>query len=160
MVLQDTFLFNGTIADNISYAKPSASREEVEEAAKTAGVYDDIMEMPDRFDTEIGERGIRLSGGQKQRLSIARAVLRDAPLLILDEATASVDMQTEAQIQAAIAGMKGRRTIIAIAHRLSTIRSADMILVFKEGRIIQRGIHEELVRETGVYRDLYQAQEL
>ena len=160
MVLQDTFLFNGTIADNISYAKPSASRGEVEEAAKTAGVYDDIMEMPDRFDTEIGERGIRLSGGQKQRLSIARAVLRDAPLLILDEATASVDMQTEAQIQAAIARMRGRRTIIAIAHRLSTIRGADIILVLKDGSIIQRGTHEELVREAGVYRDLYQAQEL
>jgi ABC-type multidrug transport system fused ATPase/permease subunit len=160
MVLQDTFLFNGTIADNIAYAKTSASREDVEKAAKTAGVYADIMEMPDRFDTEIGERGIRLSGGQKQRLSIARAVLRDSPLLILDEATASVDMKTETQIQNAIAEMKGQRTIIAIAHRLSTIRSADMILVLKEGRIVQRGTHEELVQEAGVYRDLYQAQEL
>jgi ATP-binding cassette subfamily B protein len=160
MVLQDTFLFNGTIAGNIAYAKPSATRTEIEDAAKTAGVYEDIMEMPDKFDTEIGERGIRLSGGQKQRLSIARAILRDAPVLILDEATASVDMQTEAHIQAAIARMKGRRTIIAIAHRLSTIRSADLILVLKDGKIIQRGVHEELVREPGVYRDLYQAQEL
>jgi len=160
MVLQDTFLFNGTIADNIGYAKPSASRKEIEEAAKTAGVFDDIIEMPDRFDTEIGERGIRLSGGQKQRLSIARAVLRDAPLLILDEATASVDMQTEARIQSAIAKMQGKRTIIAIAHRLSTIRSADIILVLKEGKIIQQGTHEELVQKDGVYRDLYQAQEL
>ncbi|MDR3019951.1 MAG: ABC transporter ATP-binding protein/permease [Treponema sp.] len=160
MVLQDTFLFNGTIADNIGYARPSASRIEIENAAITAGVYDDIMEMPDKFDTEIGERGIRLSGGQKQRLSIARAVLRNAPVLILDEVTASVDMQTEAQIQTAIAGMKGSRTIIAIAHRLSTIRAADIILVLKEGRIIQRGTHEELLQEAGVYRDLYQAQEL
>jgi ATP-binding cassette subfamily B protein len=159
MVLQDTFLFNGTIAENIAYAKPSASPEEIEEAAKTAGVYDDIMEMPDKFDTETGERGIRLSGGQKQRLSIARAVLRDAPVLILDEATASVDMQTEAQIQAAIAKMRGKRTIIAIAHRLSTIRNADIILVLKEGKIVQQGAHEELIQQPGVYRDLYQAQD-
>jgi ABC-type multidrug transport system fused ATPase/permease subunit len=159
MVLQDTFLFNGTIAENIAYAKPSASPFEIEEAAKTAGVYDDIMEMPDKFDTETGERGIRLSGGQKQRLSIARAVLRDAPVLILDEATASVDMQTEAQIQAAIARMRGKRTIIAIAHRLSTIRNADIILVLKEGKIMQRGSHEELIQEPGVYKDLYQAQD-
>jgi ATP-binding cassette subfamily B protein len=160
MVLQDTFLFNGTIAENISYAKPSASMEEIEEAAKAAGVYEDIMEMPAKFDTETGERGIRLSGGQKQRISIARAVLRNAPVLILDEATASVDMQTEAQIQTAIAAMRGNRTIIAIAHRLSTIRSADLILVMKDGRIVQRGTHEELIQESGLYRELYQAQEL
>jgi len=160
MVLQDTFLFNGTIAENISYAKPSASMEEIEEAAKAAGVFEDIMEMPAKFDTETGERGIRLSGGQKQRISIARAILRDAPVLILDEATASVDMQTEAQIQTAIAGIRGKRTIIAIAHRLSTIRSADVILVLKDGRIVQRGNHEELIKESGLYRDLYQAQEL
>ena len=160
MVLQDTFLFNGTIAENIAYAKPHAAPEEIEEAAKTAGVYDDIMEMPAKFDTETGERGIRLSGGQKQRISIARAVLRDAPVLILDEATASVDMQTEAQIQAAIAKMRGSRTIIAIAHRLSTIRSADIILVLKEGKIVQKGNHEELIKIPGLYKDLYIAQEL
>ena len=160
MVLQDTFLFNGTIAENIAYAKPSASRDEIEEAARTAGVYEDIMEMPAKFDTETGERGIRLSGGQKQRISIARAVLRDAPVLILDEATASVDMQTEAQIQSAIARMKGHRTIIAIAHRLSTIRGADIILVLKEGKIVQQGSHDELIQQPGLYRDLYQAQEL
>ncbi|MDR0319971.1 MAG: ABC transporter ATP-binding protein/permease [Treponema sp.] len=160
LVLQDTFLFNGTIAENISYAKPSAGAQEIEEAAKTAGVYDDIMEMPAQFDTETGERGIRLSGGQKQRISIARAVLRDSPVLILDEATASVDMQTEAQIQSAIAKMRGNRTIIAIAHRLSTIRSADIILVLKEGKIVQRGSHDDLIREEGLYRDLYLAQEV
>jgi len=159
MVLQDTFLFNGTIAENISYAKPSATMEEIEEAAIAAGVYDDIMEMPGKFDTETGERGIRLSGGQKQRISIARAVLRNAPLLILDEATASVDMQTEAQIQAAITRLRGKRTIIAIAHRLSTIRSADLILVLKGGKIVQRGKHEELIKEPGVYHDLYTSQE-
>ena len=160
MVLQDTFLFNGTIADNISYAKPSASRDDIEQAAKIAGVYQDIMEMPDKFDTETGERGMRLSGGQKQRLSIARAILRNAPVLILDEATASVDMQTEARIQAALASMRGKRTIIAIAHRLSTIRSADIILVLKDGKIVQRGSHDELVQAPGLYRELYQAQEL
>jgi ABC-type multidrug transport system fused ATPase/permease subunit len=160
MVLQDTFLFNGTIAENIAYARPSASPEEIEEAARTAGVYEDIMDMPQKFDTETGERGIRLSGGQKQRISIARAVLRNAPVLILDEATASVDMQTEALIQAAIAKMRGNRTIIAIAHRLSTIRNADIILVLKEGKIIQRGNHDELIKEEGMYRNLYQAQEL
>jgi ABC-type multidrug transport system fused ATPase/permease subunit len=103
---------------------------------------------------------MRLSGGQKQRISIARAVLRDSPVLILDEATASVDMQTEAQIQAAIGKLSGKRTIVAIAHRLSTIKGADIILVLKEGKIIQRGKHEELVKEEGIYRDLYQAQEL
>jgi ABC-type multidrug transport system fused ATPase/permease subunit len=160
MVLQDTFLFNGTIAENIAYARPSASPEEIEEAARTAGVYEDIMDMPDKFDTETGERGIRLSGGQKQRISIARAVLRNAPVLILDEATASVDMQTEALIQAAIAKMRGSRTIIAIAHRLSTIRNADIILVLKDGKIIQRGNHEDLIKVQGMYRNLYQAQEL
>jgi ABC-type multidrug transport system fused ATPase/permease subunit len=160
LVLQDTFLFNGTIAENIAYAKPSASLGEIEQAARVAGVYDDIMDMPAKFDTETGERGIRLSGGQKQRISIARAVLRDSPVLILDEATASVDMQTEAQIQAAIAKLQKNRTIIAIAHRLSTIRSADMILVLKNGKIIQRGAHETLIQEPGMYRDLYLAQEM
>ena len=160
MVLQDTFLFNGTIAENIAYARPNASNEEIEEAAKAAGVYEDIMEMPDQFNTQTGERGLRLSGGQKQRVSIARAILRNAPVLILDEATASVDMQTEAQIQSAIGKMRGQRTIIAIAHRLSTIRSADIILVLKEGRIVQRGTHEELIKIPGLYQDLYQAQEL
>jgi ATP-binding cassette subfamily B protein len=160
LVLQDTFLFYVTIAENIAYAKPSAAQEEIEEAAKTAGVYDDIMEMPSQFETETGERGIRLSGGQKQRISIARAVLRDSPVLILDEATASVDMQTEAQIQAAIAKMRGNRTIIAIAHRLSTIKNADIILVLKDGHVIQQGSHDQLVKEKGLYRDLYRAQEV
>ena len=158
LVLQDTFLFNGTIAENIAYARPAASIQEIEAAAKTAGIYDDIMEMPAAFDTETGERGVRLSGGQKQRISIARAVLRDSPVLILDEATASVDMQTEARIQAAITAMRGNRTVIAIAHRLSTIRSADLILVLDDGKIIQRGTHDELVQAPGMYRNLYRAQ--
>jgi ATP-binding cassette subfamily B protein len=158
LVLQDTFLFNGTIAENIAYAKPVASMDEIIEAAKIAGIYNDIMEMPNRFDTETGERGVRLSGGQKQRISIARAVLRDAPVLILDEATASVDMQTEAQIQTAIGKLRGNRTTIAIAHRLSTIRNADLILVLQDGRIIQQGTHRELMEVPGMYRDLCAAQ--
>lgn len=117
MVLQDTFLFNGTVAENISYARPSASSEEVVAAAKSARIYDDIMAMPDGFDTMVGERGTRLSGGQKQRIAIARAILRNSPILILDEATASVDVETESQIQQAISELAGTRTIIAIAHQ-------------------------------------------
>ena len=159
MVLQDTFLFNGTIAENIAYARPNATPQEIAEAAKTAGIFDDISQMPQGFDTEVGERGIRLSGGQKQRIAIARAVLRNAPILILDEATASVDMQTEAQIQAAIQSLSGSRTVIAIAHRLSTIRNADLILVLQDGKIVQRGTHDSLVTQPGVYRELCKVQE-
>ena len=159
MVLQDTFLFNGTIAENIAYAKSNATYDEIVEAAKTAYIYDDIMEMPDGFESEVGERGIKLSGGQKQRIAIARAILRDAPILILDEATASVDMQTEALIQNAIQQLSGTRTIIAIAHRLSTIRSADVILVLDEGEIVQAGNHDELINRKGMYRELCKVQE-
>ncbi len=154
MVLQDTFLFNGTIAENIAYARPDASRQEIIEAAEHAQIYGDIQDMPLGLDTQVGERGTKLSGGQKQRIAIARAILRDAPILILDEATASVDMQTEAQIQQAIQRLAGSRTIFAIAHRLSTIRRADLILVFEEGRIVQRGTHESLLGEEGMYREL------
>jgi ABC-type multidrug transport system fused ATPase/permease subunit len=115
--------------------------------------------MPQGFESEIGERGMRLSGGQKQRIAIARAVLRDSPILILDEATASVDMQTEAQIQQAIHNLSGNRTVIAIAHRLSTIRNADLILVLEEGKIVQRGTHDSLVAVPGVYQDLCKVHE-
>jgi len=159
MVLQDTFLFNGTISENIAYARPDATEAQIHAAAHTAGIFEDIAQMPDGFATEVGERGIRLSGGQKQRIAIARAVLRDAPILILDEATASVDMQTESQIQKAIASLTGNRTIIAIAHRLSTIRNADLILVLQDGKVVQRGTHAELVATPGVYRDLCDVQE-
>ena len=150
-VLQDTFLFNGTIAENIGYAVPEAGREEIVEAAKAANIHGDIMEMPDGYDTLVGERGLRLSGGQKQRVAIARAILRKSPVIILDEATASVDVETEQQIQQAIAGIAGSRTIIAIAHRLSTIRNADMILVIEDGRVKESGTHAELVALGGSY---------
>ncbi len=150
-VLQDTFLFNGTIAENIGYAVPDADMDEIVEAAKAANIHDDILAMPEGYQTQVGERGLRLSGGQKQRVAIARAILRKSPIIILDEATASVDVETEQQIQKAIAGVAGKRTIIAIAHRLSTIRNADQILVIEEGCIRERGTHAELVAKGGSY---------
>ena len=156
-VLQDTFLFNGSIAENIGYARPDASREEIEKAAKAANIHEDILSMPDGYETQVGERGLRLSGGQKQRVAIARAILRNSPIIILDEATASVDVQTERQIQAAISELAGKRTIIAIAHRLSTIMNADLILVIHEGRIVEQGTHSELMALKGFYYKMQQA---
>ena len=158
-VLQDTFLFNGTIAENIGYAKPDATMEEIQEAAKAANIHEDILSMPEQYETKVGERGLRLSGGQKQRVAIARAILRQSPIIVLDEATASVDVQTERQIQKAIKSITGKRTIIAIAHRLSTIKDADLILVIHEGEIIERGTHEELLAMKGFYYQLQITQE-
>lgn len=150
-VLQDTFLFNGTIEENIAYARPDATFEEIEEAAKAARIHDDIMHMPDGYETKVGERGLRLSGGEKQRVAIARAILRKSPIIILDEATASVDVETERQIKEAVATIAGKSTIVAIAHRLSTIRNADLILVINEGHIAESGTHDELVALGGIY---------
>ncbi|MBQ6508681.1 MAG: ABC transporter ATP-binding protein [Flexilinea sp.] len=150
-VMQDTFLFNGTVAENIGYAVPDASMEDIQAAARAAYIHEDIMAMSDGYDTQIGERGLRLSGGQKQRVAIARAILRRSPVIILDEATASVDVETERQIQNAIADITGKCTIIAVAHRLSTIRNADMILVIENGRVAESGTHRELIALGGSY---------
>jgi ATP-binding cassette subfamily B protein len=154
MVLQDVFLFNGTVADNIAYGSPDATLEEIVEAAIAAGADEFIREMQSGYDTHIGERGVRLSGGQKQRLAIARALLYDAPILILDEATSSVDTETEAKIAAALEKLIGGRTTIVIAHRLSTIRHADRIVVLDEGEIVEEGTHDELIELGGLYAKL------
>lgn len=153
-VLQDTFLFNATIADNIGYANKEADREEIINAAKAAHIHEDIMKMPKQYDTMVGERGLRLSGGQKQRVAIARAILRKSPIIVLDEATASVDVETEGQIQEAINKLAGERTIIAIAHRLSTIQMADRILVIENGVISESGTHGELMERKGYYYEM------
>lgn len=158
MVLQDVFLFNGTIMDNIRFSKPSATDKEIYQATKIAAAHDFIMELPDGYQTRIGERGIKLSGGQKQRIAIARAVLKDAPLLILDEATSSVDTQTEADIQEALERLMQGRTSIVIAHRLSTVHNADLIAVLQDGHIIERGKHKDLLEQSGLYRQLYEQQ--
>ena len=157
-VLQDTFLFNGSIAENIGYARPDATRAEIEAAAKAANIHEDILHMPDKYETQVGERGLRLSGGQKQRVAIARAILRNSPIIVLDEATASVDVRTEQQIQKAIGELAGKRTVIAIAHRLSTIMNADLILVIHEGVIAESGTHEQLMEKKGIYYNMQKAQ--
>ena len=157
MVMQDVFLFNGTIRDNIRYSNLSASDEAIIEAASAARIHDFILSLPNGYDTEIGERGVKLSGGQKQRLAIARAVLKNAPILILDEATSAVDTETEAEIQEVLSELMKGRTAIVIAHRLSTIRNADQIIVLDEGRIVEKGRHDELVFAHGRYQRLHEA---
>jgi ATP-binding cassette subfamily B protein/subfamily B ATP-binding cassette protein MsbA len=158
MVSQDVFLFNGTVKENILYGRPDATDEEVIAAAKAANAHDFIMELPEGYNTRVGERGVKLSGGQKQRISIARALLKDAPILILDEATSSVDTQTEKLIQEALENLMKNRTTIVIAHRLSTIRDADQIIVLKDGEIVEAGRHNELLKKGGLYSQLCKAQ--
>ena len=158
VVQQDVFLFADTIFENIRYGKPDATEEEVVEAAKQAEIYEDIMAMPDGFDTYVGERGALLSGGQKQRVSIARIFLKNPPILILDEATSALDSVTEAKIQRAFDNLSKGRTTLIIAHRLSTIRSASRIVSIAEGVIQEQGTHQELLRRGGLYAELYQTQ--
>ena len=158
MVLQDVFLFHGSVQDNLLFGRPDATEAELRAAARAANADEFIRELPDGYDTIVGERGIRLSGGQKQRLSIARALLKDAPILILDEPTSSVDVETEALIQDALARLSAGRTTIVIAHRLSTIRSADRIAVLHEGRVAESGDHETLLARSGLYAHLYRVQ--
>ncbi len=158
MVLQDVFLFNGTVRENIRFGRPDATDEDIIEAAKVANAHQFILSLPEGYDTLIGERGVKLSGGQKQRLSIAHAVLKDAPILILDEATSAVDTETEAQIQEALERLMQGRTAIVIAHRLSTIRNADQIVVLDEGRVVERGSHEDIVNDDGLYARLVERQ--
>ena len=159
MVLQDVFLFHGTIRENILFGKPDATEEEMIRAAEIANAYEFIDHMPNGYDTLIGERGVKLSGGQKQRLSIARAVLKDSPILILDEATSSVDTETELMIQQALERLIQGRTTIIIAHRLSTVRNADRIVALEGTGIVEAGTHEELLARKGLYYKLYTAQQ-
>ena len=155
MVQQDVYLFAGTIRDNIAYGKPGASMEEIIEAAKRANIHEFIQELPDGYDTYVGERGARLSGGQKQRISIARVFLKNPPILILDEATSALDNESERWIQQSLEELSKDRTTITIAHRLSTIRNADEIIVITEDGIAERGTHEMLLEKGGLYAHYY-----
>ncbi len=154
LVPQDPALFHCSLRENIAYARPDASMAEMEAAARRARAHEFIAKLPRGYDTEVGERGVKLSGGERQRVALARAFLADAPILILDEATSSLDVETEREVQAAMADLKTGRTTIVIAHRLSTVREADRILVFNEGRIVEQGRHAELIGGGGLYARL------
>jgi ATP-binding cassette subfamily B protein len=158
MVTQESYLFHDTVRANLLYAKPDATQAEMEAAAKAANIHDMIAALPNGYDTVVGERGYRLSGGEKQRLSIARVVLKNPRILILDEATSSLDSQSEALIQAAMEPLMRGRTSLVIAHRLSTILAADVILVMKEGRLVEQGTHAELLALGGLYAELFETQ--
>jgi ATP-binding cassette subfamily B protein len=158
MVTQETYLFHATIRENIAYGKLDATQAEIEAAARAAAIHDRIMELPERYETIVGERGYKLSGGEKQRVAIARVILKDPRILILDEATSALDTRSERLIQAALEPLMKGRTTIAIAHRLSTILAADIILVVDRGRIVERGTHAELLETGGLYAKLYREQ--
>ena len=159
IVTQDTVLFDDSIASNIAYGSPKAAREEIEAAARAANAHEFIAVLPDGYDTMIGERGQRLSGGQRQRLAIARALLKNAPILVLDEATSALDAESELLVQEALTNLMMNRTSFVIAHRLSTIRRADAIVVLEHGRVVEIGRHDELLtRPDGTYATLYQLQ--
>ena len=158
MVLQDTWLFRGTVFDNIAYGKKDATQEEVEAAARAAGIHSYISHLPDGYQTMLNENGMNLSQGQKQMMTIARAMLLDARMLILDEATSNVDTRTEQRIQQAMRLLMQGKTCFVIAHRLSTVRNADSILVVRDGDIVEQGSHDELLEQSGVYAGLYRSQ--
>lgn len=158
VVPQDPFLFNTTILENLRMGDPSSDREQIEKAAKQAFAHEFIEQLPDKYETLVGERGVLLSGGQKQRLAVARAFLRNAPILILDEATSSLDSESEEKIQKALRHLMQNKTVFIIAHRFSTIRDANTILVFEQGKIIATGSHETLYQECALYKTLYDRQ--
>ena len=158
-VPQETALFHRSISENIAYARPDASQKEIERAAKLANAHEFVKDLPDGYDTLVGERGIKLSGGQRQRIAIARAILKDAPILVLDEATSALDSESEALIQDALEKLMKGRTSIVVAHRLSTVASMDRIVVLDNGKIIEQGSHEELLKKkNGAYHKLWSRQ--
>jgi ATP-binding cassette, subfamily B, bacterial len=158
LVTQETYLFHSTIRENIAYGRMDVTREEIEAAARAAAIHDRVMELPEGYETVVGERGFKLSGGEKQRVAIARVILKDPRILILDEATSALDTRSERLIQAALDPLMRNRTTLAIAHRLSTILAADVILVVDRGRVVERGTHDELLQQGGLYEKLYRQQ--
>jgi subfamily B ATP-binding cassette protein MsbA len=158
VVTQETILFNDTVRNNIAYGQPHVTEESVIEASKTALAHDFILRLPEGYDTMIGERGLRLSGGERQRIAIARALLKNAPILILDEATSALDTESEALVQGALQNLISGRTVFVIAHRLTTVRHADRIVVLEGGKITDSGTHEDLLTRLGTYRKLYELQ--
>jgi ABC-type multidrug transport system fused ATPase/permease subunit len=157
-VTQESILFNDSVRYNIEYGRPGSSREDIVKAAKDAYAHDFISELPEGYDTVIGERGCLLSGGQRQRTAIARAILKNPEILILDEATSDLDAESEYYVQKALENLMITRTTLVIAHRLSTVVNADKILVFNNGRIVDTGRHEDLIKKDGIYKDLFEAQ--